>query len=407
VQSATVSGTQPVTNVADNVDLSSLDSDAYVLTDYEVASFLSYTLTGSTPDETLLAAAKNGELTTPAQLREQALRLLATERAKAHMGDFATQWLGGDDVLKAQKDSTLFPEFTEAVREAMAAEVKAFFTHVFYDENEGFSNLFDANYVFVNDALANYYGLGSVGTNSTDPSKMVKVDASSINRGGLLTMGSFLAWDADLTKSSPIKRAIDIRKRMLCQDPPSPDATIASFRAEKADELIKQLQGMVISNRDFVAEITKESPCDACHEEMINPLGFGLEDYDAAGRHRTVDTNSLSIDSSGSLIGVNSLFDGNVVSFNGAKDLSNKFAELEPVQSCFSANVFRFAMDIGHDAINVDNEKAGELTAEEKQDYACSVDTLSKTLSASNSMSDLFTRLGTLDLVRYRKQRDR
>ncbi|MGD8914311.1 MAG: hypothetical protein PVJ68_16455, partial [Candidatus Thiodiazotropha sp.] len=91
----------------------------------------------------------------------------------------------------------------------------------------------------------------------------------------------------------------------------------------------------------------------------------------------------------------------------GAKDLSNKFAELEAVQSCFSANVFRYAMNIGHDAIDAKNDMAGDLTDEEIEDYGCSVDTLSETLGTSNSMSELFTKLGTLDVVRFRKQRDR
>jgi hypothetical protein len=404
VESATVSGTQPGSNIGQVIDLDLLDNDAYVLSDYEIASFLSYTLTGSTPDETLLTAAANGELATQEQLRQQAQRLLATDRAKQHLGVFAAQWMGTDNVLKAQKDGNLFPDFSDEVRQAMAAEAKAFFTHVFYDQSQSFGNLFNANYVVVNQPLADFYGLGSTGG---DPAQMVKMDATAAHRGGLLTMGAFLANYADLTESSPVKRAVNVRTRFLCQDPPKPDATIATFRAEKADELIKQLQGMVISNRDFVAEITKESPCNACHDQIINPLGFGLEDYDAAGRFRAVDANSLSIDSSGTLYGVNSLFDGNSIDFNGAKDLSEKFADLEPAQSCFSANVFRFAMDTGHDAIDVANENLGALTAEEKADYACSVDTLSETLATNGSMADLFTRLGSLELVRFRKQRVR
>jgi hypothetical protein len=407
VRSATVSGTESGSNVGGMSDLSTLDSDAYVLSDYEMASFLSYTLTGSTPDETLLTAAKNGELGTQAQLKAQIDRLLATDKAKRHMGVFAAQWLGSDEVLKAQKDSTLFPDFNNDVREAMAAEAKALFTYAFYDDTQGFSSLFNADYVFVNNALANYYGLGAVGTSSTDPLQMVKVDATSAHRGGVLTLGALMANLADLSKSSPIKRAANIRARILCQDIPKPDATIASFRAEKADELIRGLKGQVITNRDFIAGITKESPCNVCHDEIINPLGFGFEDFDAAGRYRMVDANRLSIDSSGILYGVNSLFDGEALNFHGGKDLSNKFAELEAVQSCFSANVFRYAMDIGHNRINSASEQAGKLTAEEKQDYSCSVKTLNSTLASSNSMRDLFTRLGTLDLVRYRKQRDR
>jgi hypothetical protein len=408
VQSTTVSGVaSSVPYVGAGTDLSTLDSDAYVLSDYELAGFLSYTIIGSTPDDTLLSAAANGELSTEDQVRQQIARLLATDSAKEHMGVFAAQWLGSDEVAKAQKDSNLFPDFTTEVAEAMAAEVKAFFTHVFYDDSQGFTDLFSADYVLANNALANYYGLGSVGTDSSDPNDFIRVDSTSANRGGLMTSGAFLANEADLTKSSPIKRAANVRLRILCQDIPQPDDSIPDLRLELMEELMQELDGQVITTREFIAEITKNEPCSFCHDEIINPLGFTFEDFDASGRHITVDHNGLSIDSSGTLYGVNSLYDGNTIDFTGAKDLSNKFAELEAVQSCFSANVFRYAMNIGHDAIDAKNDMAGDLTDEEIEDYGCSVDTLSETLGTSNSMSELFTKLGTLDVVRFRKQRDR
>jgi hypothetical protein len=407
VQSVTVSGTQSDEPPVADLDLSTLDSDAYVLSNYEIASFLSYTFTGSTPDEVLLTAASHGELSTQAQLQHQAARLLATDKAKEHMGVFVAQWLGSDEIIGAQKDSTLFPDFTPEIGKAMAAEVKAFFTHVFYDDSQTFSDLFSADYVFVNKPLASYYGLGDVGTNSNDPKDFVKVDATNAHRGGLMTMGAFLANEADLTKSSPIKRAANVRIRILCQDIPQPDGGIPDLRIELMEALLKELDGKVITTREFIAEITKNSPCSYCHDEIINPLGFTFEDYDASGRYITVDHNGLSIDSSGMLIGVDSMNDGKIIDFTGGKDLSNKFAQLESVQACFSANVFRYAMDIGHDAIDAKNDKVGELTDEEKADYECSVDALSETLATSNSMSDLFSRLGTLDLVRFRKQRDR
>jgi hypothetical protein len=397
----------PDDNYPDDIDPDSLDSDSYVLSDYELAGFLSYTLTGSTPDEELLTAAKNGELGTEAQIRQQVTRLLATDRAKQHLGVFAAQWLGTDEILTAQKDATLFPDFNDAVREAMAAEVKAFFTHVFYDRDQGFTDLFSADYVFVNSPLANFYGLEDAGSDSSDPQEMVKVDGAGAHRGGLLTLGAFMAIQADLTESSPIKRAANVRARLLCQEIPKPDATIASFRAEEAEKLLQELDGKVITNREFIATITKEEPCASCHREIINPLGFGFEDYDASGRHRSVDANGLTIDSSGTLIGVHTLEDGESIDFDGTKGASDMFAGLESAQACFSAHVFRYAMDIGHDAVDADSEQAGDLTDEEKEDYQCSVDTLTTILSTSDSMEDLFTRLTTLDLVRIRKQRER
>jgi hypothetical protein len=407
VRSVMLSGAQGGSNITDNIDLQDLDPDTYVLSNYELASYLSYTITGSTPDAQLLNAAQNDALATPAQIREQITRLLATDRAKKHLMAFAAQWLGTDEILNAQKDSTQFPDFNEEVRAAMAAEAKAFFAYVFYDSDQGFSDLFRADYVFVNNTLANYYGLGEVGTNSSNPNDLVKVDATSAHRGGLVTMGAFMANNADLTESSPIKRAVSVRSRLLCQDIPQPNDMIATFRAEEAEKLLQELNGQVITNREFIATITKEPPCSECHDQMINPLGFGLEDFDASGRYRSEDANGLAIDSTGTLYGVNTLFDGNSIDFNGSKDLSDSFAELESVRSCFSANVFRYAMDIGHDAINAANDQAGKLNAEEKEDYGCSVNTLTATLASSNRMDELFTQLGTLDLVRFRKQRAR
>jgi hypothetical protein len=384
-----------------------LDSEAYVLSDHEMASFLSYTITGSIPDEELLTAAGKGQLNSKAQIRQQITRLLTTDRARQHLGIFAAQWLGTDEILTIQKDTTLFPEFNAAVREAMAAEAKAFFTHVFYDPEQGFGDLFSADYVFVNRPLANFYGLGDAGTDNSDPKEMVKVDTAGTQRGGLLTLGAFMAIHADLTESSPIKRAHNVRARLLCQDLPQPDDTIATFRAEEAEKLLQELDGQVITNREFIATITKEEPCASCHKTMINPLGFGFEDYDASGRHRNEDANGLTIDSSGTLIGVHTLDDGESIDFDGTKDASNMFAGLASAQSCFSAHVFRYAMDIGHDAIDAANEQTGDLTGEEMEDYQCSVDTLTTILSTSDSMADLFTRLTTLDLVRFRKQRER
>ncbi len=403
VGSLTLSGVA-ATSLVDSVDLSTLDSDAYVLSDYEMASFLSYTITGSTPDETLLSAAKNGELATSDQLRAQVARLLATDRAKTHLGVFAAQWLGSDEVLTAQKDAEMFPDFTNDVRVAMAAEAKAFFTHVFYDDTQGFSNLFNADYVMVNNTLSSYYGLGSAGTNSNNPDDFVKVDATAAHRGGLMTLGSFLANDADPTTSSPIKRAADTRIRILCQDIPQPDDTIPDLRIEMMDKVIAELKGKEVTTREFVAKITENAPCNSCHDEIINPLGFSFEDFDSSGRYIQTDHHGLPIDSKGALIGIKDLYDGDVLEMNGGKDLSNQFAQLDTVKECFSANVFRFAMDIGHDAINAANVNMGTLNSDELEDYGCSVNTLGETLKQSDSMAELFTRLGTLDLIRFRKQ---
>lgn len=208
---------------------------------------------------------------------------------------FDAQWLGNDEVATAQKDNELFTDFTSEVAKAMAAEVKAFLTYVNYDESQGNSDLFNANYVMVNNALANYYSLGNVGTNSSDPDDFFKVDATGANRGGLMTLVAFLANEVDLTKSLPIKRVANTRKRILCQDIPQPDDSIPDLRIEKMEQLMEKTGGKVITTREYFAENTKEEPCSFCYDEIINPLGFTFEDFDALRGHITVDPNGLSI----------------------------------------------------------------------------------------------------------------
>ena len=378
------------------------DLDAYALTPYEIATYLAYTYTGSTPDAALMAAAENGELDTEAQIAAQVGRLVESPRAKAHLGNFAAQWLGTDDALREAKDPAKYPELTEEIRQAMVQEVRELFTHVVLDDSQAIDQFFAADYTFANATLASYYGLSGANSNA-----FTKIDGGA-NRGGILTSGAFMTTYGNNDETSPIRRAGAVRERLLCQDIPPPPPGVVVDREAAAEELASLWEGGHITNRERYHELTKEGSCQACHKEIINPLGFGMEDFDTIGRHQDIDRNGLMVDASGELIGLSYVGDGASLSFYGAKELSHSLANLDSAKHCFAQNLFRFAMGTGHEVIDEDNEDLGALTEQEHADYSCSIDDITAAMiAADNNPKEILKQLGALKLVRYRKELNR
>lgn len=382
-----------------------LDSDGYMLDQYQLASFLSFTFTGSTPDSALLAAAAAGQLQTNAQVSAQVERLIATAKAKAHFGNFAAQWLRTDRVLDTIKDPTVFPKFTPDVRKAMAQEVRDYYTHVVLDEGEPFTKLFDGNFTFVNAALADFYGItGVTGTN------MRKVSGVS-SRAGLVTAGAYLASNDHNLETAPILRAVNLRRQFLCHDVPPPPTGI-SLNGENVDALREQARvaweaylaahnGKATSRLKYEFQ-TSATLCQTCHKDMINPLGGGMEDFDAVGLPQTLDYNQLQINAVGSLIGITSISDAQRIEFTGAKQLAQSIATLDVTRQCFIDNNFRLAL--GTSATYFDHEKkAIVLSAAEKASYASEEKRLEEIMKANNSTKDMLKALGSMDSVRYRK----
>ncbi|HEY7772368.1 MAG TPA: DUF1592 domain-containing protein, partial [Marinagarivorans sp.] len=355
------------------------DLDAYALTPYEIATYLAYTYTGSTPDATLMAAAENNLLSSDEQIAEQVGRLLESPRAKAHLGDFAAQWLGTDDALTEAKDPAKYPELTEQIRQAMVQEVRELFAHVALDDSQSIEQFFAADYTFVNATLADYYGLSGV-----NGSGFTKVNGGA-TRGGILTTGAFMTAYGNNDETSPIRRAAAVRERLLCQDIPPPPPGVVVDREAAALELATRWEAGEISNRERYHELTKEGSCQSCHKEIINPLGFGMEDYDTIGRHQHIDRNGLMVDATGELIGLSTVGDGGQLSFFGAKELSHSLAELDTAKHCFAQNLFRFAMGTGQAVIDENNEDLGALTEQERLDYSCSIDDITAAMIAADN----------------------
>ncbi|MDX1343641.1 MAG: DUF1592 domain-containing protein, partial [Reinekea sp.] len=377
-----------------------LEDEAYILTPYEMASFLSYTYTGTMPDTELFEAAATGALSSAFELEAQVDRLLKTPQARDHFGEFAAQWFATDNVLSATKNAELYPDFTPAIRKLMAQEVREIVKHVMFDGEQSVSAFYD-NFSFMNAELANYYGVSGVTGND-----FTKVSNLS-DRGGVLTSGAFMAGFAHEEETSPIKRAVAVRERMLCHKVPPMPTDIDAAREDVAKRLQEYIeQNGQITNRERYAFLTKDVPCSSCHDAIINPHGFGMENIDSVGLMRTVGVNGKAIDASGQLIGTNEMTDNNVLTFHGARQLSDLLENLPSAQSCFAEKGFRFVMGIGHDIYDHVAEDAPELAADEKAAYQCGIDTMTQRMSSQNQNARAaLIALGASDFIRYRKQR--
>ncbi len=380
------------------------DADAYELTSHEVATYLAYTFTGSTPDAALMAAADAGQLATDSQVAAQVERLLNTPRAKARLGNFAAQWLGTDLALAQPKDMSLFPELDDSIRKSMVQEVRELFVHASLS-GKSFAEFYKTDLAFVDGTLARYYGLPAPAG-----AGFASVSGGG-ERGGILTTGAFHVAYGNFEETSPIVRAARVREKLLCQEIPPPPAGIAIDRAA-AEERIADIiaSGGSVTQRHRTALLTEEPYCAQCHEKIINPLGFGMEDFDTIGRYQLLDIHDNPIDATGVLWGLESLeqIDSSSMNFSGSKNLGAVLAGTESAYTCFVENAFRFATGMGTKKIDKDNPDIGRLSAQEVQDYTCSVEGMTKTMIQSGyDAREVFKSLGTMKLIRYRKEMNR
>ncbi|HXT99828.1 MAG TPA: DUF1592 domain-containing protein, partial [Polyangia bacterium] len=267
-------------------------SGTFTLTAFEVATELSYLLTGSTPDDTLLAAADNvvsGSLTLTSMIDQQATRLLATSapsNATAVMG-FMSGWLGLDRLYTTAHDDTIFA-MTKLLRDAMNTESQSLIVEAF-NGGGSFSSVLTADHTFLNSDLATFYGLPTTGLTST-AFKSVSLAGSTVREPGLLATGTILNGYARPDTSSPTQRGHMVRSRMLCQDvsPPPPNLD-TTFHPSTMPE----------TTRDHFVNTHSTGACYSCHQYM-DWIGFAFESYDGWGRHRTTE-NNLAINNSGTV----------------------------------------------------------------------------------------------------------
>lgn len=259
----------------------------FALGDYELAARLSYFLWSSLPDDELRREAAAGTLRQPERLAAQVSRMLADVRAQALVENFAGQWLQIRNLETLAPDLKRFPNFDGPLRSAMRRETEHCFAYVMR-ENRSVTELLDADYTFVNEPLAKHYGLEPV-----EGDEFRQVSTTGTPRGGILTQAAVLAVTSNPTRTSPVKRGRWVLEQILgAPAPPPPEAVMLDDSPQAAAEA---------SLRQRLELHRANSECAVCHDRM-DPLGFGLENFDAVGAWRDSD-GDFPIDASGTLPG--------------------------------------------------------------------------------------------------------
>jgi cytochrome c5 len=259
--------------------------DVHRISDVELAARLSYFLWSSMPDDDLLGLAEAGKLHEPAVLDAQVKRMLADRRSAALASNFAGQWLEIRNLDVVKPDPDKFPEWGPELREAMKTETRMFFEYVLR-ENRPLSDFIDAKYTFLNARLAKFYGIPDV----TGPD-FRRVELTTGQRGGLLSQASVLTVSSYPTRTSVVLRGKYVLNNILGSEIPPPPPDVPA--------LDESAVGTLMSLRQQMEKHRADPMCASCHNKM-DPLGFGLENYNAIGKWRTED-GKFPVDSSGTL----------------------------------------------------------------------------------------------------------
>ena len=259
------------------------------LDNFQLASRLSYLLWSAPPDAELAALANKGELRKPGVLRAQVGRLLQDARSRALFDGFGAQWLRVNALDGQVFDPKLFPQMTPTLRTAMIDEARLFFSSI-VRENQSVVQFVNSDYTFLNEPLAKVYGLGQ----SVRGPKMRRVKLTNPNRGGILGMPATLATTSFPNRTSPVNRGVWVLEQILGERVPPPPADIPELEEQEH----KDVKGLTLRQRTELHQ--SEATCRNCHK-ILDPIGFGLENFDAIGRWRDTNNEGLAIDSKGQL----------------------------------------------------------------------------------------------------------
>jgi hypothetical protein len=257
----------------------------YRIDDLALASRLSFFLWSSVPDDELLQVAEKGALNQPAVLEAQVKRMLADPRSSTLVSNFAAQWLFLRNIRAASPDSYQFPDWDDNLRLALARETELFLDYQFR-QDRSVPELLTADYTFLNQRLARHYGIPNV---YGEHFRRVQLK-DEYRRGGLLGHGSIQLVTSFANRTSPVVRGKWLLENFLNYAPPPPPPNVPDLPPVGKDE-------QPLSVRARVEQHRRNAVCAACHNVM-DPLGFALENYDAIGRYRARDEGGL-IDSSG------------------------------------------------------------------------------------------------------------
>ena len=339
------------------------------ISQYELATRLSFLIWAAGPDDALLDAAGRGELADKAAVATKARAMLADPKARVAITDFYNQWLGTSRLDIMTKSTSLFPQYSDAVRDAMKAETPAFVEYVLWSGDHKLSTLLTSPTAFVSSALAPIYG---VSTTSATP-QMMSLPAAQA-RAGILTQASFLAVQAHPDQTSPVLRGKFVRSKLMCQPPPPPpmDVNITLPPVSAGGTARQRLSG----------HLTAGTSCMNCHV-LMDPIGLTFENFDSIGQYRTKE-GDYDIDVAGE---INAPRDAGLGGkFSGVRELAVKLAASGQVRDCLAELWFDFAVGRRQDAAD-----------------GCSLSTLQGTFASSGgNLVDLIVGMTQTDAFWYR-----
>lgn len=258
----------------------------YQLNDFDLASRLSFFLWSSIPDDELLSLAEKGKLKNPAVLQQQTRRMLDDPRSDAFVNNFGGQWLHLRNLQTVTPDPDLFPGFDDSLRQSFRHETELFFESILR-ENRSILDLLNANYTFLNQRLAEHYGIRGI-----YGSQFRRVELNDPNRGGLLGQGSILTVTSYPNRTSIVQRGKWVLENLLGSPPPPPPQVVPELVPHGKD-------GRLLTMREQMETHRANPICASCHARM-DPIGFAMENYDPIGRWRVKDAG-VKIDASGKL----------------------------------------------------------------------------------------------------------
>jgi mono/diheme cytochrome c family protein len=300
------------------------DVTSYPISQHELATRLSYFLWASMPDAELRRAADTQTLRDPQVLAAQVRRMLRDPKVSALAENFGGQWLQFRALDSVTRDKTRFPDFEDYLRLSMRRETELFVEHVIR-EDRSILDFLDGKYSYLNERLAQHYGIPDI----VGP-EFRRVDLTGSPRGGVLTQGSVLTVSSYATRTSPVLRGKWILENLLNAPPPDPPPNVPN--------LDEAAIGTARSMRQQLEAHRQDPTCAACHRRM-DPLGFGLENFDAVGAWRTTD-GKFEIDATGFLP------DGD--EFNGPDEL-RAILEKQPnaFARCLTVKLLTYALGRG------------------------------------------------------------
>ncbi len=300
------------------------DGRGYALTDFDLASRLSFFLWASAPDDTLRRLAAEGRLSNQAVLEQQVKRMLADPRAEVLSSRFASQWLRLQDLDKLNPDVRYYPDFDEQLKQSMRRETELFFANL-VRENRSVLDVFGADYTFVDERLARHYRMpGVVG------SEFRKVAYPDDRRRGVLGHGSVLTLTSHADRTSPVLRGKWVMEVLLGTPPPAPPPNVPDLDATPDAE-----DGRLRTVRERMEQHRANPACNSCHR-MIDPIGLSLDNFDVTGAWRIRD-NGMPVDAT------STFYDGTALA--GPADLRRALlARTDVLVQTFAENLMTYAL---------------------------------------------------------------